>query len=193
LQSHKDILRTLVSSFGEVEDEAFDAFATPWAEVSVPRKQIMTRQGETEKYLYVVLDGVQRAWCQHGDKEATLVFSYAPSFSGVIDSFFLQRPSAFYLETITASRFLRIHYNDMAALMARHRSIETWVRISLTRVLADTLGRHIELLSFTAEEKFISLLHRSPHILNLIPHKYLASYIGVDPTNFSKLLGRVKL
>jgi hypothetical protein len=36
-------------------------------------------------------------------------------------------------------------------------------------------------------------LQRSPHILNLVPHKYLASYLGMDATNFSKLLGSVKI
>jgi CRP-like cAMP-binding protein len=174
-------------------EEAADVFAEPWAEVSFGRKQLMTREGETEKYLYIVLEGVQRAYCLHNDKEATLIFSYPPSFSGVIDSFFLQRPSIFYLETITASRFLRMHYNDFAALMEKYPEIEHWVRISVTHVLADTLKRHIEILSYTAEEKFTALLHRSPHILNLVPHKYLASYIGIDATNFSKLLGKVRL
>lgn len=180
-------------ALGTMSDEAFHAFAAPWTEITIKRKQIMTREGETEKYLYLVLDGIQRAYCAHGDKEATLVFSYAHSFSGIIDSFFLQQPSAYYLETITHSRLLRIAYKDIAAIIEQHRPVETWVRIALTQVLADTLRRHIELLSYNIEEKFTSLLHRSPHILNLIPHKYLASYIGVDPTNFSKLLGKVRL
>lgn len=193
MSDHVAILRKLVASFGAVEEDAFLAFAAPWTEVRIKRKELITRQGETEKYLYLVLDGVQRACSTHNDKEVTLVFSYAGSFSGVIDSFFLQQPSAFDLEALTASRCLRIHYNDMALLMQQHRSIESWVRIALTRVLADTLQRHIEILSYTAEEKFTALLRRSPHVLNLVPHKYLASYIGVDPTNFSKLLGRVRL
>jgi len=193
MADHVEILRKLVASFGDVDEEAFQAFATPWTEVRIKRRELMTREGETEKYLYLVLDGVQRACRTHADKEVTLVFSYAGSFSGVIDSFFLQRPSVFDLEAITDSHCLRIHYNDMAQLMAQHRSIETWVRLALTRVLADTLQRHIEILSYSAEEKFLALLRRSPHVLNLVPHKYLASYIGVDPTNFSKLLGRVRL
>jgi len=49
------------------------------------------------------------------------------------------------------------------------------------------------LLSFTAEQKFRKLLTRSPQVLQLIPHKYLASYLGIDPATFSKLLGTVKL
>lgn len=153
----------------------------------------MTRIGETEKYLYLVMDGVQRAFYEDGDKEATLVFSYTPSFSGVIDSFFIQQPSRFHLETITQSHFLRIHYNDLNALMQQYRDIETWVRIALTYVLAGTLERQVELMCFSAEEKFTTLLRRSPQVLNLIPHKYLASYIGVDPTTFSKLLSSVRL
>ncbi len=193
MSDHIPILRKLVHSFGEVDDVAFDAFAAPWTEVKIKRKEIITRQGDTEKYLYLVLDGVQRACVTHDETEVTLVFSYSGSFSGVIDSFFLQQPSAFDLEALTASRCLRIHYNDMAVLMREHRSIETWVRLALTRVLADTLQRHIEILSYSAEEKFTTLLRRSPHVLNLVPHKYLASYIGVDPTNFSKLLGKVRL
>lgn len=187
------ILKRLVASFGAVDDAAIADFVLPWSEVRFKRKQIITRQGDTEKYLYLVLDGVQRACSTHGDKEVTLVFSYTGSFSGVIDSFFLQKPSAFYLEALTDSFCLRIHYNDMAVLMQQHRSIESWVRLALTQVLADTLQRHIEILSYSAEEKFTALLQRSPHVLNMVPHKYLASYIGVDPTNFSKLLGKVRL
>lgn len=188
-----EMLRKAVSSFGSVDEESIAAFAAPWAEVSFKRRELMTREGETEKYLYLVLEGVQRACRAHNEKDVTLVFSFTGSFSGVIDSFFLQRPSLFDLEVLTATRCLRIHHNDMTALMAQHRSIESWVRLAITRVLADTLQRHVEILSFSAEEKFTALLRRSPHVLNLVPHKYLASYIGVDPTNFSKLLGKVRL
>lgn len=189
----KEILRQQIALVHPLSDESWQALSQPWEEVSYKRKQLMTRIGETEKYLYLVLDGVQRAFYDDGNKEATLVFSYAPSFSGVIDSFFVQQPSRFHLETITQSRFLRIHYNDMNTLMQEYRDIETWVRIALTHVLAGTLERQVELMCFSAEEKFTTLLRRSPQVLNLIPHKYLASYIGVDPTTFSKLLSSVRL
>ena len=176
-----------------LDNEAWEALCMPWEEVLYKRKQIITNEGEVEKYLYMVLDGVQRAYFRHGDKEPTLVFSFYPSFSGIIDSFFTQTPSKFYLETITQSKLLRIHYNDLNALMQKHRSIETWVRVATIWTLAGTLERQIELMAYSAEDKFTALLRRSPHVLNMIPHKYLASYIGVDPSTFSKLLGTIKL
>ena len=59
--------------------------------------------------------------------------------------------------------------------------------------LKGVLESQIELQCFSAEEKFRTLLKQSPHVLQIIPHKYLASYLGIDATTFSKLLGSVRL
>ena len=193
MHQYAEILRKQVFAFHPIDEEAWHDLVQPWTEVTVKRKQPLTMMGEKEKYLYLVLDGVQRAFYAHHSKEVTIVFSYPHSFSGIVDSFLLQSPSLYQLETITDSKLLRISYHDFSALIAKHRSIETWVRIAVTQVLSATLQREIELIAFTAEEKFKALLQRSPQVLNLIPHKYLASYIGVDPTNFSKLLSSVRL
>lgn len=193
MHPYADILHEQILAFHPLDDEAWEDLMLPWTEVTIKRKQPITRVGETEKYLYLVLEGAQRAYYTHHDKDVTLVFSYPHSFSGIIDSFFLRQPSLYQLDTISESRMLRINYHDFQLLMQKHRSIETWVRVAVTKVLAATLQRQIELTAFSAEEKFTALLRRSPQVLNLIPHKHLASYIGVDPTNFSKLLSTVKI
>lgn len=182
-----------IQSISPIDGEIWSEMSVCWHEIILGRKQVITRIDEVEKYLYFVLDGVQRAFVEREGKEATLVFSYTGSFSGIVDSFLLQQPSKYCLETVTNSKLLRIHYHDFNKLIERHRALETWTRIALTHTLAGTLERNIELLSFSAEERFTTLLRRSPQVLNLIPHKYLASYIGVDPTTFSKMLARVKV
>lgn len=187
------ILKDSIDAVCKVSNEAWQEMSVCWHEVNYGRKQLLTRAGDVEHYLYFVLDGVQRAYVNKDGKDSTLVFSYKGSFSGIVDSLMLQQPSIYHLETITKSRLLRMHYNDFNRLLNKYRCIETWGRVMLTIALSGTLQRNIELLSFTAEEKFRTLLQRSPHVLNLIPHKYLASYIGVDPATFSRLLSTVKL
>jgi len=105
----------------------------------------------------------------------------------------LQQPSKYYLETLTASLFLRTTYAHINALMQHHHEFETFIRKALSVTIAGVLERQIELQCFSAEQKFKTLLRRSPHVLQLIPHKYLASYLGLDATTFSKLLGSVRL
>ena len=163
-------------------------------EYSAKRKTVLTAEGEVEKYLYLVLEGVQRAYAISTDgREATLVFTYAPSFSGVADSFLLQRPSRYWFETLTPSKFLRANFQDFDAVLLKHPLLERLIRLALSETLEGVLVRQIELQSFTAEQRFRTLLARSPHLLQLVPHKYIANYLGMDATNFSKLLGQIRI
>ena len=84
------------------------------------RKTLLTKAGDTERYLYFVVEGIQRIYYSKPDgKEATLVFSYAPSFTGVVDSLLLQQPSRYCMETLTQSRFLRAHVQQWQQLGRR--------------------------------------------------------------------------
>lgn len=184
----------LINNIHPLTEEAWKDFAAAFQEKEVPRKTILTSAGETERYLYVITSGVQRMYHIHDDgKEATVLFTYAPSFGGVIDSLLQQSVSIFHYETLTPTRLWYLHVNQLEVLMQQHPSIETLVRKGVTNALSGVMERLVNLQSMQAEERFLVLLKRSPHLLQLIPHKYIASYLGMDPTNFSKLMNKVKL
>lgn len=189
-----ELLKQFVQQIHPIPEAELERFTANWQPLTVKRKTILTAAGETERYVYFVLEGLQRAFYMgDGNKEATIVFTYPPSFSGVADSFLTQTPSLYFLETLTASRFLRISYDEVDQLVNDSPVIRQFLFKATAIALKGALHRHVELQCFTNEEKFRTLLQRSPHILNLVPHKYLASYLGMDATNFSKLLGSVKL
>ncbi len=188
------LLKSYLSKLYPLSETELDAFTNDWQTVTVKRKTILTAAGETERYLYFVLEGVQRAFhLSEQGKEATIVFTYPPSFSGVADSFLTQTPSLYFLETLTASQLLRISHEQVEALIRQYPNIRNLLFKTTAFALKGTLERFIELQCYTNEEKFRTLLRRSPHILNLVPHKYLASYLGMDSTNFSKLLATVRI
>ncbi|MFT3843458.1 MAG: Crp/Fnr family transcriptional regulator [Lacibacter sp.] len=189
-----ELLQKFVLQLYPLKPDELEAFVSGWQPLTVKRKTILTAAGETERYLYFVLEGIQRAfYLGQESKEATIVFTYPPSFSGVADSFLTQTSSLYFLETITASRFLRISYDQVQQLMKQHAGIQQMIFNATAAALKGALHRQIELLCYSNEEKFKTLLQRSSHILNLVPHKYIASYLGMDATNFSKLLGSIKL
>ena len=187
-------LEDFLSGIYPLHKEEMAALLAVWQPYSCKRKTLLTKAGETERYLYFVLEGVQRAFYSGDDgHEATIVFTYSPSFSGIADSFLTQTPSQFFLETLTTSRFLRTSHKQLEDLMHSHADILQMVLRLTSFALRGVLERQIELQCFSAEQRFRTLFKRSPHILNLIPHKYLASYLGLDPTTFSKLLGSARL
>lgn len=187
-------LKQLAFTIQPLSEKEWLAFFGIWTEYAAKRKTQLTLAGQHEEYLYFVTEGIQRVYYfDDQNREATLVFTYAPSFGGVLDALMVQEPSKYYYETLTASKFLRAPVQHLFALMEEYPAIEKLVRKGITIALSGVLDRLVELQSYSSEERFRKLLKRSPHILQLIPHKYLANYIGIDATNFSKLINRVRI
>lgn len=186
-------LRTLADAIHPLSEDDWQALSAIWTPFSAKRKELLVAKGDREKYLYFVQEGVQRVYyLDDQDREATLVFTYAPSFGGVLDAFLLQQPSRYYYETLTPSVFLRTTFAELEQLMKTRPAIEYMIRQGITHSLSGLLERLAELQCYSSEEKFIQLKKRSPHIFSLIPHKYIANYLGMDATNFSKLVNKQK-
>lgn len=186
-------LKSFLQNIHKVQDEILEEYTSHWEEYTVPRKSLITSAGQTERYLYFVTEGIQKSYYLNEGKEHVIAFTYPPSFSGIPDSFLIQQPSNYFLETLTDSRFLRLTHERHRQLMEEYRPIETLFRKATERILIGVLERHYELMAYTIEERFKTFMKRSPHLLNMVPHKDLASYLRIDPTNFSKLLSSVKL
>ena len=186
-------MKEFLSKIHGVEDEILTEYISHWTEYTVPKQTIMTYKGDVERYMYFVLEGIQKSYHLHNDKAHVIAFTYPPSFSGIPESFLNQSASRYFLTTITDSCFLRLSFEQHQALMQKHRSIETLFRKAAEMLLIDTLNRYYELMALDIESRFRNFTSRSPHLLQMVSQKDLASYLRIDPTNFSKLMGTIKI
>ncbi|WP_394751280.1 Crp/Fnr family transcriptional regulator [Spongiimicrobium salis] len=186
-------MKDFLSKIYKVDDDILSEYLSHWEEVIVPRKTVMTAPGKTQRYLYFVLEGIQKSYYLNDDKQHVILFSYAPSFSGDPGSFVTQTPSKYFLETITKSTFLRISYEKHEQLMEEHRQLETLFRKAIEYLLIGVMERQYELMAFDIETRFKIFVKRSPHLISRIPQKDLASYLRMDSTNFSKLINNVRV
>ncbi len=148
--------------------------------------------GQVQKQLYFVKAGVQMSYFDAANKTHVIAFTYAPNLCAIPESFSLQAPSRYFLTCLTDSELEYIYFEDMQKIFDQSQSLERLFRRMTEYVLAGILNRHLELHSLTIEERYITFCQRSPHLLQLVPHKYIASYLGINPTNFSKLYNSVK-
>ncbi|WP_020535116.1 Crp/Fnr family transcriptional regulator [Lewinella cohaerens] len=186
-------MKSFLSKIHAIEDDILDEYISYWTEYTVTKNTIMTWEGETEKYMYFVLEGIQKSYYTANGKEHIIAFTYPPSLSGIPESFLTQSPSKYFLKTITDSKFLRMPYEQHQELMTRNRSIETLFRKATEFLLIDTLNRYYELMAFDIETRFKNFTSRSPHLLQMVTQKDLASYLRMDSSNFSKLIGTIKI
>jgi CRP-like cAMP-binding protein len=193
LESKELILKTINNIHPLKEDDFADFYAL-LKPFSAKRKEVLTFASTEEKYLYFVIEGLQRMYyLDEQNREATLLFTYSGNFGGVLDSMMNHKPSRFYYETLSPSTFLRASFQQVETLAQKNPEIELLLRKGLIGAFSGVLERLVEIQCFSSEEKFKQLLQRSPHILQIVPHKYLANYIGIDVSNFSKLVNSVKI
>lgn len=157
------------------------------------RKSMMTVQGQIQKSLLIVLKGVQRSYYIKDDKEHVIAFTYPVQLSGIPESFLTQKPSDYFLEAITDTEVLAIPFEGLNNLFDTIPTVERLFRKITEAILVALIHRHYELLSTSAEERFTQFAARSPELFQMVPHKYIASYLRIDATNFSKLFNSIKI
>jgi CRP-like cAMP-binding protein len=186
-------LKDFFNKIHKVDSIVLDNYLDLWNEYNIPKKTIITREEETESYLYFIDDGLCKSYYLNEAKEHIMFFAYPPSFCGVVESFLTQTPSKYFLESITDCTFRRISYSVHSDFISENREMETFFRKLTEQFLVGIIERHHELMAFNAEQRFRNFMGRSSHLLNLIPQKDIASYLRIDPTNFSKLINSIKI
>lgn len=186
-------LRKFLSDIYNVNNDLLDEYISYWSELTIPKKTIITEPGKTERYIYYVKEGVQKSYYLNDGKQHIMFFAYNPSFSGVIESYLTQTPSKYYLETITDSKLLRLSYKKHTQLIKENRELETLFRKITEQFLLGIIERHHQLMAFNTETRFKNFIQRSPHLLNMVSQKDIASYLRIDSTNFSKLINTIKV
>lgn len=150
-------------------------------------------EGQVQKSLYFITEGVQYSYLLHNGKKHILGFSYPPFLSASPESFHEQKPSKYFIECLTGGTMYVLSFEELQRLFEESREIERLFRKLSEAVLSGIINRHLELHSMSMEERFRTFVARSPHLFALVPHKYIANYLNISPTNFSKLYNKIKI
>ena len=92
-------MKKFLSKIHPLEDNILEEYLSCWTEYFVPKNTIMTWEGDTERYMYFVIEGIQKSYYLNKSKEHVIAFTYPPSFSGIPESFLNQSPSNYFLTT----------------------------------------------------------------------------------------------
>jgi CRP-like cAMP-binding protein len=179
--------------FHEISIEEFNLLADKLTTKHFKKGDFLILPGQVQKELYFVKSGVQMSYFEADGKTHVIAFTYAPNLCAIPESFSLQLPSKYVLACLTDSELDYITYDELMVLFNQSGGLERLFRRMTEFVLAGMINRHIELHAQSITERYKTFCQRSPHLLQLVPHKYIASYLGIDPTNFSKLFNTVKI
>ncbi|OIQ22469.1 MAG: hypothetical protein BM557_00335 [Flavobacterium sp. MedPE-SWcel] len=156
-------------------------------EVIIKRGEVLHNQGNINTNIYYVLEGALHLYHETETDSNTIRFGYKDSIFALLDSFLTNKPSAYTAQAIRKTRlrvmnkesFMEFIYSDM-------ENIKLWNEI-LSYVVTAQLERETDLLASLPQERYESVLKRSPQLFKEIPHRYIASYLRMAPETLSRL------
>ncbi|KKO89087.1 MULTISPECIES: Crp/Fnr family transcriptional regulator [Sphingobacterium] len=178
-----------IVKYVELEPEEKRKIAAVVSLKKVKRREMLLQVGEVQKSIIFVVKGCLRSYAlDHKGFEHVLQFAPNNFWIGDLTSLKLKHPSILYIDAIFESEILVISHTDFEALYHAVPKLERCFRILYERSIAASQRRIVERQTLPAFERYLCFLNRFPDLCHILPKRMIASYIGVTPEFFSRLV-----
>jgi len=155
----------------------------------VRKKLFLSQEGDISKGPFFVTKGILRSYTV--DKNGfEHVLQFAPPGWWIADMYSLitQQPGSLSIDAVEDSDVLLLPKQELDKLYNEIPAFERFFRILAENALVTFQQRLIDNLSLTAKERYANFCKRYPLLIERLPQKQVASYIGVTPEFLSKML-----
>ena len=155
-------------------------------------KTILLNAGEVANYTYFVNSGVLRSF-NINDNIVEHVMSFACSGWWITDMYSLlsQKPGNLFIQVLEDAEVVLLSKENQEALYKEIPKLERFFRILTENSLVAHQERLMDNLSLTAEERFEKFCNKHHDLIQKVPQKQIAAYLGVTPEFFSKMKSKM--
>ncbi|WP_343488088.1 Crp/Fnr family transcriptional regulator [Allomuricauda sp. d1] len=154
----------------------------------IKRRQFIDQPRFVSQYRNYVVKGSFRSFYLDAEgKEHTVQIAMDDWFVSDFYSYITQTPATLFVEALEDSLILQMAYDDIEPLCREMHALSEYFRVTTERAFAFSRKRALSNLSKTAEERFLELQERYPEMVQRVPQKVIASYLGMTPEFLSKI------
>ncbi|MGO4770080.1 Crp/Fnr family transcriptional regulator [Flavobacterium sp. W22_SRS_FK3] len=184
-------IRDNFERMAKISDEDWNTFSSKLIRQEFLKKNAILKTGDVENYLSFVEKGVVRFYVPSENKDLTFTFGFDGEFVSGYDSFITRFPANYTIEALADTVLWRISYNDLEEIYAVTEIGNRIGRLASEGLFLKKSKRELSLLNESAEQRYRNLFTEQPQLIQKIPQKYLASYIGITPQALSRIRKRI--
>ncbi len=130
--------------------------------------------------------GCLRVFFKSGEKDISGLFVFEDNFFRDLSSLIPEFELAMYVEALEDTDYLSINKTDLNQLVKEVPLFETFLNKCREQMVMNLIITIISRQTQNANQRYQKLLEH-PKLLQRVPLKYLASYLGITVTSFSRL------
>ena len=156
----------------------------------VKKGDLLVKGGEICDSIYFIRKGVLRGFITEEDKEITTWVTIENEVVATITGFLLQKPTMENIQAIEDCELLAIKWEDLDRLYMKYPSFNIVGRKLTEQYYMYAENRAYITRLHDAEKKYEILMELYAHLLNRIPLKYIASFLGITIETLRRVRAR---
>lgn len=183
-----NFLRQHIENSISLTDEEFDFIKKFFVPKSLTKHQFLLQEGDKVKYDYLVVKGLLKSYINTIDgKQHILQFSAENYWITDFQAYLNQTPAKLNIDCLEDSVVLGISLENFDKICKEIPKLEHLFRKKSNRAYMNLQQRILCLLSDDAKTKYENFAKQYPNLLQRIPKKFIAQFLGVSRETLSRL------
>jgi len=178
--------------FNQLSKEANAELAKKIKFDSFPKGHQLLQIGEIARYMYFFNKGVGRIYYLRDGIDITDYFAMDMQFMGGLESLMTKKPSEKGMEILEDSELYYINYDEFELLCDKYHEIERLGRKMAIFGFLEGQKRVENIRFMSASERYHELEKTHPGIINRVPLKHIASFLGTTQVSVSRIRSGVQ-
>lgn len=181
-----DELACFIKSKITLDAQELACILSYFKEISFKKDAYVLKQHHYSTNYYFVKSGGVRIWFNKDGTPITAWLIFENDFFSELSSLKSGKPTQFNIQAITETTLLAIDKNSMDELYAKSPQWQCFGRLIWENAFLKVIDGIINYQTLTAEERYLAAMQQSD-LLQKIPLKQLASFLGMTPTSLSRI------
>ena len=159
--------------------------------IKVAKGNHLLKEEEICHYLFFIQKGVMRGYLKDGNKEITTWFCAENAMVTAIWGFTSQQVSLENIQAVEDCELYAIHYDTLQYLYQHYVEVNVVGRILYERYYSDAERRAYICRIPMASKRYLYFIENYGEWLNILPLKYIASFLGMTIETLSRLRNKL--
>jgi CRP-like cAMP-binding protein len=152
------------------------------------KNEFLLSEGEICRHSFFVEKGLLRYYSiDTKGKEHVIQFAPEGWFTGDRESIYFKKPSQYFIQALETTAVIALDEGFIIQLSKRSDAFLEFNNRLLHTHIMHLQKRINQLLSATAEERYLDFIKIYPDILLRVPQTMVASYLGITPESLSRV------
>ena len=159
----------------------------------IRKNQYLLQEGDIARHAAFVEKGALRAYSvDERGAEHIIQFAFEGWTISDMYSFMTGNPATYNIDALEDSELVLISTNAQEEILKQIPEYEAYIRLQITGAYMAMQKRITSMLSLSLEERYVNLTRLYPNLIQRVPQRMIASYMGLTPETLSRVRRKIK-